>query len=202
MKTVNSLLNGSEKDKRNEAGRTFVEELAHGMFLDPNLAAKLTASANARARGIPSLKASIERAMALNAPKNALLSTLDRCKGRGPLQREEHEPPPNFYLDFPKKLHQLDPERYGPWCYLPTNWHHALIGTDGHSFSSRDDYGWEMWAFRRDPFEIEGAWSDQRGYFYTWRDKDDCKTDRAFLARYRDRLRRVLAEAVPGVGAL
>jgi hypothetical protein len=39
-------------------------------------------------------------------------------------------------------------------------------------------------------------------YLYGGADKVEYKSERAFLGRYRDRLRRVLAEAVPGVGGL
>jgi hypothetical protein len=57
---------------------------------------------------------------------------------------------------------------------------------------------------RMNSHEIEGAWLDLPNvlYLYSGADKVEYKSERAFLGRYRDRLRRVLAEAVPGVGGL
>ena len=53
----------------------------------------------------------------------------------------------------------------------------------------------------RDPHEIEGAWAQVDG-LYTAKDSDKFRSERAFLAAYVERLHRVLAEAVPGVGGL
>jgi hypothetical protein len=203
------LLDGDMNDKRNDAGWTFVEQLARDMFLSPDKAAEATAIADARARGLPQLKAAVDRAKALNAPKDAVMARLALCKDRGPYQRDPHYRSPHFHLDFPKKLHDLDPERYVPWCYLPTNYHHSVLGSDGSceswSFSDRDDHSWDMWCFRRDPHEIEGAWSSHErhgDYLYTHHDTDDRGWGRKYIDRYSARLRLLLAEAVPGVGAL
>jgi hypothetical protein len=208
-RAIVQLLDGHMKDERDANGWTFVEQLACDMFLSPQKAAKACAIAEARARGLPQLKAAIDRAKTLNAPKDAIMARLALCKDRGPYQRDPHLRSPHFHLDFPKKLHDLDPERYGPWCYLPTNYHHSVLGSDGDcgswSFSSQADHSWDMWCFRRDPHQIEGAWSPRKGfgdYLYTPHDEDECKTERKWLDRYRARLRLLLAEAVPGAGAL
>jgi hypothetical protein len=65
---IDRLLNGDMKDKRNSEGWTYIEQLAKQLLEDPAAAAELTASAR-----LPAIKASIERAAALNAPKLALL---------------------------------------------------------------------------------------------------------------------------------
>jgi hypothetical protein len=49
---IASLLDGDEKDRTNEAGRTYVEQLAFQIFLDPEAAAKLTTAAQ-----LPEIKA-------------------------------------------------------------------------------------------------------------------------------------------------
>jgi hypothetical protein len=81
------LLDGDMKDERNSRGWNYVEELARQMLLDSRTAAELTAKASARGC-LPGIKASVERAVALNAPKLALLATAERCKKRGGVYRE------------------------------------------------------------------------------------------------------------------
>jgi hypothetical protein len=76
---IERLLNGDMKDTKNSRGWTYVEELARQMLLDPEKAAELTAKASARGC-LPGIKASVERAVALNGPKLALLATPLRSK--------------------------------------------------------------------------------------------------------------------------
>jgi hypothetical protein len=197
---IERLLNGDMKDRKNSRGWNYVEELARQMLLDPKKAVELVTKASARGC-LPAIKASVERAAALNAPKLALLATAERCKKRGGYTREDGSPA--FYLDLPYKLHQLDPERHGPHVYLPTNRHHRPLGQEQHEGGSHKDHAGQAWHFRGDPHEIEGAWSKHCGdYLYVSEDRDKCKTERAFLELYGGRLRRILAEAVPSVGGL
>jgi hypothetical protein len=182
------LLDGNMKDEKNPNGWTYIEQLARDMFLNPKMAAELAATAR-----LPAIRASIERANALNAPKQAIIDRAERCKKLGGYYREGVKGPV-FYLDLPYQLHQLDPDWHGEHVYLPTNRNHHPIGEDRDWCGSYDSYASRAWHFRRDPHEIEGGWGDGRLYFYT--SADVRQSDRAFLASYRDRLRRVLAEAV------
>jgi hypothetical protein len=197
------LLDGDMKDKTNDAGRTYVEQLAYQMFPDPAAAAKLTASAR-----LPAVKASIERAAALNAPKQAIMDLAAQCKKRGGLARRDYKSGQvAFHFDLPYVLMPLD-KKYGLHVYMPCNRDYAPLGQlgkmTGGMFWHYDDYPERAWHFRRDPREIEGAWLDppNKLYLYGGADKVEYKSARAFMARYRERLRCVLAEAVPGVGGL
>jgi hypothetical protein len=192
------LLTGDMKDTKNDNGLTYLQQLAHDMFADPKMAAKLTASAR-----LPGVKASLERAAALNAPKLALLELAGRCKKLGRYTRRDGRPAPHFYLDLPYCLRQLD-QSHGEHVYLPVNRHYKPLGQEQHAHGAYEDHAGQAWHFRRDPHEIEGAWSKtDRSYFYVGEDVGRYRTERAFLEAYRDdRLRRVLAEAVPGVGGL
>ncbi len=199
---IDRLLNGDMKDKRNAGGWTYVEQLAHDMFADPKMAAKLTATA-----GLPGVKASLKRAAALNAPKLALLATAEQCKTRGA----------TFRLDLPHRLlrlhHSTDEDpRYGEHVYLPLNRSGVPLGEEAGWRGCYDRCDASAWHFRRDPneigvlidddSEIEGGWPPGgRNYLYITDDLHGM-ADSVFLSVYRDRLRRVLAEAVPGVGGL
>jgi hypothetical protein len=195
---IERLLNGDMAGKKNANGWTYIEQLAKDLFERPELAAKLTAMAH-----LPAVKASIERAAALNAPKLALLATAERCKKLDGFDRGRKSP--QFYSDLPYTIEHLD-ERHGPHVYLPVHRNYNPLGTDYDGGPARShDVADLAWHFRRDPREIEGAWSPKQRdccYFYTSVDYDNCLTENAFLATYRDRLRRVLAEALPGVGGL
>jgi hypothetical protein len=137
------LLDGDMKDKKNPNGWNYVEELARQMLLDPKKAAELIAKASAR-DCLPGIKASVERAAALNAPKLALLATAERCKTRGSIY--ESAAALNFRRDLPHRLYRLhhstdeDP-RYDEHVYMPLNRDGAPLGE-------------EAWHFRRDPNEV------------------------------------------------
>jgi hypothetical protein len=186
---IERATNGDLKDTKNSRGWNYVEEFARQMLLAPRKAAGLIAKASTRGC-LPGVKASVERAVALNAPKLALLATAERCKKRGGFRGEG--PAPVLSLDLPYKLHRLDPERYGEHVYVPTDRYHRPLGQEArYEGGSYEDHAGQAWHFRRD---FHGL------YFYTLADRH--LTDRAFLAIYRVRLRCVLAEAVPGVGGL
>jgi hypothetical protein len=54
-----------------------------------------------------------------------------------------------------------------------------------------------------DPREIKDAWAQAKSlYLYTAANRGKYRSERKHLAVYLDRLRRVLAETVPGVGGL
>jgi hypothetical protein len=223
---IERLLNGDMKDRKNCRGWNYVEELARQMILDPKKAAELIAKASARGC-LPGIKASVERAVALNAPKLALLATADQikkrghydrrgyyeargCRDRGDLYedgaRSRYRKPeePMFYLDLPFRLQPLD-KRHGPHVFLPLHRKYKLLGTDRDDHvRDYDDHADVAWHFRRDPREIEGAWSPKQDYFvYTMSDYgNSLKNEKPFLNEYRRRLRVLLAEAVPGVGGL
>jgi hypothetical protein len=181
------------------------------MFERPELAAKLTAMAH-----LPAVKASIERAAALNAPKLAILDLAERCKTwGGSLQPEQVV----FFRDLPHRLFRpywTDENPGNPrrdeYAYVPLNWHGAPFGEDGGRRGDHDYSPARAWHFRRDPAEfavlidddpeiIHGDAPGKRNYLYAIADLHGV-ADSAFLAVYRKRLRRLLAEAVPGVGAL
>jgi hypothetical protein len=149
-------------------------------------------------------KASIERATALNVSKLALLATAERSKKRGEYQRCYCAPgEPAFYIDLPFRVQPLD-KRHGPHVFLPLHRKYKLLGTnyDDH-VPDYDDHAGLAWRFRRDPREIEGAWSPKQDYFiYTSSDYGKSRNETSFLNEYRRRLRILLAEAVPGVGGL
>src|SRR3954462_2634562 len=90
---ITRCLDGDMKDTKNTKGRTYIEQFAYDMFLDPDKATKLTARARLP-EIMPEIKASIERANAVNMSKRALLDLAARCKKRGPLERDPHYPPP------------------------------------------------------------------------------------------------------------
>jgi hypothetical protein len=96
-------------------------------------------------------------------------------------------------------LEKLAPVQFGPRAYVPMNRDRNLLGEDGeHPCSCGTE--WDAWSFRSGPFEIKSAWSPTPGCMY---DDDDLRRARMeFRPLYRDRLRLLLAEAVPGAGAL
>jgi hypothetical protein len=133
---IERLLNGDMKDKKNERGWTYLEELARQMLLHPKSAARLMAKASARGC-LQAVKASVERAMALNAPKLALLATAERCKTWwDPLRPAKGEPV--FSRDLPHRLYrpywtEEDPRnpRRDEHVYMPLNRHGAPFGEEG-----------------------------------------------------------------------
>jgi hypothetical protein len=196
-------------DRKNDNGWNYVEELARQMFLDPKTAAELVAKASAPGC-LPGIKASVERAAALNAPKLALLATAERCKELGSFQRGGRGP--LFYLDLPYTIEPLF-ERYGPLApssqdgaqvYLPVHRNYKPLGTDYAGPVRGYDVADLAWHSGVTPARSRalGRRSNDCCYFYTSVDYDNYRTEKEFLAAYRDRLRRVLAEAVPGMGGL
>jgi hypothetical protein len=135
---------------------------------------------------VPAVKSAVERAAKLNARKHAIMDRLAKCVSSVPYTAGSL--PMQFYGDFPWGLRRLDPADYGPWCYQPTDCRGGPIGGEG-----------DAWYFRRDPYEIEAAWSPDG---FIMENRGERESARVFLARYGRRLRRILAEAVPGMGAL
>jgi hypothetical protein len=209
------LLNGDMKERKNSRGWNYVEELARQM-LDPKKAAQLIAKASARGC-LPGIQASVERAVALNAPKLALLATAERCKTwGGSLRPAKGEPV--FFRDLPHRLHrpywtEENPgnPRHDEHVYMPLNRNGAPLGEEAGWCGG--DYNYNpahAWHFRRDPAEIgvlikddrcAAEWPYRRNCLYVTDDLYGV-ADNAFLGVYRERLRRVLAEAVPGMGGL
>jgi hypothetical protein len=149
----------------------------------------------------------------LNAPKLALLATAERCKSWWETAKGE----PVFSRDLPHRLYRPywteenpgNPRR-DEHVYMPLNLDGAPFGEEG---GRRGDFGYnpaQAWHFRRDPAELgilfkndlcSAEWPYKRNSLYVIKDLKGV-ADSAFLAVYRERLRRVLAEAVPGVGGL
>jgi hypothetical protein len=201
--TLDRLVSGDMKDEPGPDGLTYVQKLAFELFASGENTADLIAKARS-----PAVKAAFDGAAALNASKHALLDLAERCQKRGGYCRSDYKPGQvAFHFDLPYVLMPLD-KKYGPHVYMPCNRDYAplreLGKITGGSFWDYDDYPERAWHFRRDPREIEGAWLDPPNvlYLYGGADKIEYKSARAFMARYRDRLRRVLAEAVPGMGGL
>jgi hypothetical protein len=95
--------------------RTDIEGLARRLFLNPSLG--LDPGDSKKLARVPAVRSAIERAAKLNAPKQAVLDRLTACEktipnGAGSLPRD-------FYAGFPRRLRQVDPGWYGPWCYQP-----------------------------------------------------------------------------------
>jgi hypothetical protein len=212
---IERLLNGDMRDRKNSRDWTYVEELARQMLLNPEKAAELTAKASAPGC-LPGIKASVERAAALNAQKLAILATAERCKTwGGSLRPAKGEPV--FFRDLPHRLYRPywteenpgNPRR-DEHVYMPLNRDGAPFGEEG---GRRGDFAYhpaQAWHFRRDPDEIgilikddrsAAEWPYKRNSLYAIKDLKGI-ADGAFLAVYRKRLRRLLAEAVPGVGGL
>jgi hypothetical protein len=203
---ISRLLDGDLKDKPNDNGWTFVEELARQMLFNPRKAAELIAKAR-----LPGVKASIERASALNAPKLALLATAERCKAWGGSLRPA-KGKPVFFRDLPHRLYrpywtEENPgnPRHDEHVYLPLSHEGVPLGGE-----RGDDNPARAWHFKRDPAEIgvlikddrcDAEWPYKRNCLYVTKDLYGV-ADNVFLAVYRKRLRRLIAEAVPGVGGL
>jgi hypothetical protein len=156
---LDCLLNGDMKDQFGPDGLTFIQEIAKLFFEDPAGAAKFVASNFGEN---PSVKAMVERAAALNAPKRAVMDLAARCKERGGFARRDYKPGQvAFHFDLPYVLMPLD-KKYGPHTYMPCNRDYAPLGElgkmTGGPFWCYEDYPERAWHFRRDPREIEGAW--------------------------------------------
>jgi hypothetical protein len=212
------LVTGDMKGEIGTGGLTFVQKLAKQMFLDPAAAAKLSAPRN------PAVKAAIERASALNAPKQAIMDRLARCKDRGSVYDDVPKDEANFFRDMPRRLYSLrswtkeDPswERM-EHAYLPLNENGIPLGEEAGWRGCRASLGHRAWFFRCDPREF-GMLIDEDPHqpdahhwncgeplrcIYTVRDVpnvNSTKRDPEFLAVYAGRLRRLLAEATPGGG--
>jgi hypothetical protein len=204
---IDRLLDGNMKARRNDNGWNYVEELARQMLLNPKKSGELLSKASTPGC-LPGIKASVERAAALNAPKQAIMDLAARCKERGGFARRDYKPGQvAFHFDLPYVLMPFD-TKYGPHTYMPCNRDYALLGElgkmTGGPFWRYEDHPERAWHFRRDPREIEGAWLDPPNVLYLYGAADTVvyKSARAFMERCRDRLRRALAEAVPGVGGL
>jgi hypothetical protein len=200
---LNRSLDGDLKDVVDAKGLTFLQGVADNLFANPEVEAPTLR----RFGHVPVVKAVLERAKALNAPKDAIMHLAQRCKDRGGWHRRDRDPgnyKPAFHLDLPYQFKRLD-ARHGPHVYLPVNRHYGPLGRDRREWrGSYDDYADQAWHFRRDPLEIEGVWlaPPNVSYLYGGGDTVVYKSARAFMARHRDRLRRVLAEAVGGLGGL
>jgi hypothetical protein len=206
---ITRLLDGEYKDRTGSHGRTYVEQLAYEMLLDPKAAAKAIAIADARARGLPQLKAAVDRAKALNAPKQALLDRLAGCKT---LFADE-----TFFRHFPARLHPLFPWQPArapihplEGVYLPLNRWGAPLGEGRDWDGEFADYVAQAWHFNLFP---EGGEFDHERHALIDEGVYDIGCSHhlghyldghapAFLASYAGRLRRLLAEAKPSVGAL
>jgi hypothetical protein len=183
-------------------GDRFVDKLAHGMLLDPVAAAKATTAADARARGLPQLKAAVERATTLNRPKQALLDRLAQCRT---LFQDE-----TFFRHFPRRLHPLfpwqpsrEPRHPLEGVYLPLNRWGSPLGEGPEWDGDFGDYVTQAWHFRWDddtPDEALYTLGCGGGLSLMDHYTDDYAP--AFLATYGKRLRRVIAEAKPGLGGL
>jgi hypothetical protein len=174
---ITRLLDGDMKDKANGNGWTYVEELARQMLLDPKSAADLIA----RAR-LPAVRAAIEHANSLNAPKLALLDHVNRIE--------------RFWTDAPYCIHRLED---GSW--LPLNRSYKPLGGDPGGYYDYEACSGQVWSFRANPHEIEGVWQPDRSDEWLYITYDLSRV-RGEHAAYLRRLRRILAEAVSGVGAL
>jgi hypothetical protein len=177
---IERLLNGDMADKANDNGRTYIEQLARDMFRDPKKAAELTATARS-----PAARGSIERANALNARKQAIVDRAEHIK---------HDK--RFLSDLPYCLHRLED---GSW--LPLNRSYKPLGGDPCGYYDYQACTGQAWRFRADPHEIDGVWQPDMGEEWLYIAYDLCR-GRGEHAAYVRRLRRVLAEAVPGVGGL
>jgi hypothetical protein len=192
---IAKLLDGDMKAERNDAGWTFVEQLARDMFLSAEKAAKVTAIADARARGLPQLKAAVDRARELNAPKQALLDFAERTD---PFD-------PQFLIDLPFCFSRLDTTcGDGTQLWLPTNRKYKPLGKPLRgTFYDYEEFADQAWHFRRNPREIAGAWARQQDFVWIEAEREySRKARRAFHQLYLDRLRRILAEAIPRCGGL
>jgi hypothetical protein len=105
--------------------------------------------------------------------------------------------------------------QFGPRAYVPRNRDRELLR--GWQVGGPDATATELhaWYFSSDPFKLKDVWADLdgvwsehgAGYLYG---PDDLRLQgrygrngvAMFLECYRERLRRLLAEAIPGMGAL
>jgi hypothetical protein len=178
---ITRLLDGELKDEKNASGWTYAEQLARDMFLHPKSAAELTAKASAKGC-LPAVKAAVERAAALNAPKLALLDHVKRIE--------------RFWTDAPYCIHRLEG---GSW--LPLNRSYKPLGGDPGRYYDYEACAGQAWSFRADPHGIEDVWQpdmSEEWLYITY----DLSRVRGEHAAYLRRLRRILADAVPGVGGL
>jgi hypothetical protein len=142
---LDRLLDGDLKNHTGSHGRNYVEKLAYEMLLDPALAAKLTATAR-----MPQIKTAIERATALNRPKQALLDLAERCKT---LFADE-----TFFRHFPSRLHPLFPWQPArapihplEGVYLPLNRWGRPLGEGRDWDGEFADYVAQAWHFNLFP---------------------------------------------------
>jgi hypothetical protein len=177
---IGRLLDGDMKDKKNSNGRTYIEQLARDIFRVPKKAAELTATAR-----LPAVRATIERANALNARKQAIVERAEHIK---------HDE--RFWTDLPYCLHRLED---GSW--LPLNRSYKPLGGDPLGYYDYEACTGQAWGFRGDPHEIEGVWQPDMSEEWLYIPYDLCRL-RGEHAAYVRRLRRVLAEAMPGVRGL
>jgi hypothetical protein len=206
---ITRLTDGDLADYRGSHGRNFIEKLAFQIFARGENTADLIAKARS-----PAIKTAFERAAALNAPKQAILDRLAQCKS---LFADDE----TFFRHFPSRLVPLFPwqprrEPIHPLegVYLPLNRWRAPLGEGPEWDGGFGDYVDRAWNFNLFPdgdfdddlselidegvYSIGGCGDRRLGLMDHFTD-DDAP---AFLATYTVRLRRVLAEAKPGVGAL
>jgi hypothetical protein len=188
---ITRLLDGNFKDE-------LIEELARDMLLDPTTAAELTTRAAASAQS--AIKAAVDRARELNAPKQALLDFAERTD---PFD-------PQFLIDLPFCFSRLDTTcgavgaADGTQLWLPTNRKYKPLGKPLRGdYYDYEEFADQAWHFRCNPREIAGAWARQQDFVWIEAEREySRKARRAFHQLYLDRLRRILAEAIPRCGGL
>jgi hypothetical protein len=187
---ITRLLDGDMKDRRNDHGRTYIEQLARDIFLDPKKA-ELTA----RAR-LPEIKRSLDEATVLNRPKDAIMCQLSRCTTLDA----------TFFTNFPARLRPLGPWRpAGGGLYLP----YLPLNRWGHPLGKGPDWRGDLEEYLDSNEAIFEAWhfapddgTPREPLYDAPIRSSDRRKEAAFLATYASRLRRVLAEAKPSDGGL
>src|SRR5262245_55244810 len=122
---LNRVLNGDMKDKRGPDGLTFVQQIAKRLFDDSATASGFIAKSFGGVEN-PLVKAMVERAAALNAPKLALTELARHRKPRKEGLDRTRRPGPSFWIDLPFCFRQPDLTRSDMW--LPCNRHYLPLG--------------------------------------------------------------------------
>jgi hypothetical protein len=172
-----------------DTGLTLLQGTANELFRDPTYSRRTMAEYDYN----QSVQVTLGIADMLNKKRRGLLDPLaDDANGvsPGPGWR-------NFRRDYPWSFEKLDAEQFGPWVYIPLNRDLNQLRSDHPPGGSHEAFAWY---FRSDPLDIEGAWSSTPGQMY---DENDLRRPKIeFRPLYHERLRRLLAEATPGLGAL
>jgi hypothetical protein len=172
-----------------ENGLTFLQSTANEIFRDPAYPRRTMAEFDYA----EPVQIALRSADRLNKHKRKLLDPLDE-EANGIVPGAGWR---NFRRDYPYTFERLDPVRFGPYVFIPLNRDLNYLRSDHPPACSHEALAWY---FRTSPFEIEGAWSATPGCLY---DDADLRRPRIeFRPLYRERLHRLLAEAIPGMGAL